>query len=149
MQSSLVDSGKKKDNPSSLTGTTLHVYRYLFKMGTPTGIREIQRGLNLSSTSVVEYHVKKLVSMGLVKSTENSQYFVDTIVFENMIRIRRSLIPIQMGYLAFFVTSFVILWFVLRPSTITNDYIFGLVIAAVGCGIFGYEAVSTIKRSSI
>jgi hypothetical protein len=118
-------------------------------MGTPTGIREIQRGLNLSSTSVVEYHVKKLVSMGLVKSTEDSQYFVDAIVFENMIRIRRSLIPIQIGYFAFFATSFLILWFVLRPSIITKDYIFGLVIAAVGCVIFSYEVTRTIKRSSI
>jgi hypothetical protein len=33
--------------------------------------------------------------MGLIKETEDSRYFVDALIFENMIRIKRSLIPIQ------------------------------------------------------
>ncbi len=139
----------KIDSRVSLTGTTLRVYRFLYKKGTPIGIREIQRELSLSSTSVAEYHVKKLLSMGLVKSTEDSQYFVDAVVFENMIRIRRSLIPIQIGYIAFFATSFLVLLFALRPLRITNDYLFALFLVAVACGIFIRQAIRTANSASL
>lgn len=142
-------SDKPKPDPSSLSGTTLRVYRYLYRKGKPSGIREIQRELSLSSTSVAEYHVNKLLSMGLAKETLDSMYFVDAIVFENMLRIRRSLIPVQIGYLAFFATSLGILLVILRPAIITNDYIFGIIIASVGCAIFAYQVIKTSMNSSV
>jgi hypothetical protein len=124
-------------------------YRYLYKNSKPTGIMEIQHDLSLSSASVAEYHVKKLLSMGLVKQTEDSRYLVDAVVFENMIRIRRALIPIQIGYLAFFTTCLGIMLLILRPAVVSNDYIFGLVVVSMGCGIFAFEAVRTARASSI
>jgi DNA-binding transcriptional ArsR family regulator len=142
----LTGQGKER---AALSGTTLKIYRFLYKTGKPVGIREIQRELSLSSASVAEYHVKKLLSMELVKTTEDSRYFVDAVVFESMIRIRRSLIPIQVGYLAFFITSFFLLLFVLRPPRVTNDYVFALVLAAVACAIFARQALKTAKSSSI
>jgi hypothetical protein len=140
----------QKDNDrASLAGTTRRVYRYLYKKGKPSGIREIQRDLSLSSTSVAEYHVRKLLSMGLVKETEDSHYFVDAVVFENMIRIRRSLVPVQIGYLAFFATSLGILLSILRPDKLTSDYVFGVIVAAGGCGIFAYQSIRTARSSSL
>src|SRR5512132_317139 len=48
-----------------LQGRTLYVYIYLQKKKAPSGIREVQRDLGLSSPSVAEYQVEKLVEMGL------------------------------------------------------------------------------------
>ncbi|MEW5839866.1 hypothetical protein [Nitrososphaera sp.] len=51
-----------------LQGRALQVYLYLQRRGAgmPSGIRQIQRDLGLSSPSVAEYQVDKLAAMGLV-----------------------------------------------------------------------------------
>ena len=85
-----------------LKGTTLRVYRCLYRAGTPMGIHDVQRALKLSSPSVAEYHIKKLVRAGLAKEGQNG-YTVDKVVFENVIRIRRTVIPLQTTFVAFFV----------------------------------------------
>ncbi len=158
---------KRKDDQDVaklvLTGTTLRVYRYLYRMGKPCGIREIQRGLGLSSSSVAVYHVKKLLDAGLVREAQEKKpegsdgetgdagaelkngstpggYVVDRMIYENMIRIRRSLIPVQVGYSVFFATAIVVLLVLLRPDPISGAYIFALAVIAVACGIFAYQA---------
>ena len=40
------------------SGKTLSVYLYMLLMRRPVGIREIQRGLNFSTPSLVHYHIK-------------------------------------------------------------------------------------------
>jgi predicted transcriptional regulator len=50
-----------------LKGTTLEVYRFLLKSNKPVGTRELQRALNLSSSSVATYHLSKLEDAGLLK----------------------------------------------------------------------------------
>ena len=83
-----------------MKNTTLRVYRYLYKQGgKPVGVHEVQNGLSLSSPSVAHYHIRKLVEQGLAKE-EAGGYVVDKVLFENMIRIRRSVIPFQTTYLA-------------------------------------------------
>lgn len=148
------DDGYSRSSSSAsdnLSGTTLKVYRYLYRIGIPQGIHDVQNGLHLSSTSVASYHLKKLQTMGLVKQTEDTQkYFVDRIIFENMIRFRRSLIPIQVGFLAFFVSAFAILLTVFHPTTnLSGAYIFSVAIILVACGIFGYQAAVSLKGYSV
>lgn len=65
---------------SSLKGTTLRVYRHLFKAGKPVSVGDIRRGLDLSSVSVAQYHVKKLLELGLIRE-EQGGYVVDKVVF--------------------------------------------------------------------
>ncbi len=50
-----------------LKGTTLEVYRFLLKSSKPVGTRELQRALDLSSSSVATYHLSKLEDAGLLK----------------------------------------------------------------------------------
>ena len=40
-----------------LRGTTLSVYRFVFREGRPVGPHDVQRGLGLSSASVASYHL--------------------------------------------------------------------------------------------
>ena len=146
-----------------LTGTTLKVYRYLYREGKPRGIRDIQRGLGLSSSSVALYHVRKLLEAGMIREQEPSDtssilgigqdtekrstgYVVDRLLFDSMIRIRRSLIPVQVGYAIFFATALVVLLFLLRPSVLSGDYLFAIIMISIAVGIFCYQAFKAARR---
>jgi predicted DNA-binding transcriptional regulator len=138
--------GKKRSNEddkasSILTGTTLQVYRFLYKEGRPLGIREIQRGLGLSSPSVAQYHIRKLSSAGLVKE-EAGGYVVDKVVFENMLRIRRSLIPVQVAYAAFYATMLAALVIIYSSSysLAPSLYLFAFSVTVSALLLFSYQA---------
>lgn len=122
-----------------LVGTTLIVYRYLYKMGKPQGIRDIQKGLGMSSPSVAQYHVKKLLQAGLIKE-EGDGYVIDRNVFENVIRIRRSVIPIQVAYSVFFATLLGALFALFRGESTSPLFIFAFVAIAAAMALFAHEA---------
>ncbi len=42
----------ERDEEDVLKGTTLKVYRFIYRQGKPMGIHDVQRGLTLSSPSV-------------------------------------------------------------------------------------------------
>jgi hypothetical protein len=114
------------------------------------GLHEIQRALGLSSASIPQYHINKLIAAGLVKEQDRGGgYYVDRLVFENMIRIRRSLIPFQTTYTIFFCTTLVILLTLLRPPVITPLYLFALVINIASIIIFASQAYRTLAKSSL
>lgn len=167
-------SSDRKDNRQptlELTGTTLKVYRYLYRAGKPCGIHDIRRGLNLSSSSVALYHVRKLLDAGMIREQtpthasnqgndlveEGSSsdgiekgtvgYVVDKVLFDNMIRIRRSLIPVQVGYAIFFATALAVLLLLLRPAILSGAYLFAIIIIAIAVGIFSYQAIRTASRT--
>lgn len=142
------DGNRTKKTPDEpLSGTTYRVYKFMFKEGKPVGIYDIQRGLRLSSPSVAQYHTKKLLQLGLIKEGTDG-YVVDKIVFDNMIRIRRMTIPIQMAYAAFFAVLVGALLTMLRPQTVTSSYFVGLTSALVAFLIFIHQTVQTLRRIS-
>ena len=128
-----------------LKGTTYRVYRFMLKEGKPVGVSEIQRSLGLSSPSVAQYHIKKLLRLGLVKE-ELSGYVVDRVVIENVVRIRRTSIPVQSAYVAFFAVTLGVLSLLLRPTSISSLYVFAVAINIAALGICLYEAVKTWRR---
>jgi predicted DNA-binding transcriptional regulator len=146
-------SNNQKASDSKLSGTTLRVYRYFYRSGKPLGIRDIQRGLSLSSPSVAEYHVKKLLAMGLVKQekegSESSGFIVDRIVFENMIRVKRVLIPLQIAFVVFFGLALILLVFLFRPSVMSGQYLFSIIVVATACAVFTYQTVNTLRSSAV
>jgi hypothetical protein len=142
--------GERKDESSVLAGNSLKIYRYLYKQGTahPASLHDIQRGLDLSSVSLAQYHVRKLIEAGLVKEV-GSGFVVDRVVFDNMVRIRRSVVPFQVMFCVFFATCLVILLTLLRPSVITGTYIFSLIIVLAAIGLFGFEALKATSKYSL
>lgn len=122
-----------------LRGTTLSVYRFVFREGRPVGPHDVQRGLGLSSASVASYHLAKLLEAGLIDEAAEGGYVVDRRVFENMIRVRRLLIPAQMSYVAFFATVIALLVTVLRPPVLYPAYYFSL------AGLLGGLALSVLE----
>jgi len=140
-------SGSPGTDDDILRGTTLRIYRFMYKEGRPMGLHEIQRALGLSSASIPQYHINKLLSAGLVKQQENGEgYFVDRLVFENMIRIRRSLIPFQTTYTIFFCTTLAILLTLLRPEVVNSLFLFAASINLAAILIFASQAYRTLRR---
>jgi DNA-binding transcriptional ArsR family regulator len=135
------DRDKKKLTPDALSGTTLKVYRYLYRAGKPVGVRDLQRGLGLSSPSVAQYHIKKLLDSGLLRE-EAEGYVVDKNLFENTIRVRRSLIPLQISYAIFYATLLAAL-FIFFASSFARDsslFIFAFVSTVSGLILFAFQA---------
>lgn len=130
---------------ASLKGTTFKVYRYMYKAGKAVRVNEVQRDLELSSPSVAQYHIKKLVRLGLVREDPEG-YVIDKVVFENVIRFRRLSIPFQAAYATFFAASLLILLTILRPNGVTSAYFFALVAIGVALAISLYETFRSLRR---
>jgi predicted DNA-binding transcriptional regulator len=137
-------SGEKDIGEDALEGKTLKVYRYLFKAGEPQGIREVQRGLNLSSSSVAEYHIRKLLRAGLIQDV-GSGYVVNKTMLGNMIRIRRRLIPYHVGYAVFFGAALFILavFFRNNPFDLLWFSLAVILVALIGSIL---ESIRSLKR---
>ena len=128
-----------------LRGLALKVYRFILKNDKPVGIREVQRGLNLSSPTLALYHMNKLEEAGLIKKEANG-YVADRIVLENVIRLRRILIPRNFFYMIFLITSLVMLAVFLRPPTLSREYIFSLAVISVAAATSVYETMKVFSR---
>jgi hypothetical protein len=138
-------SNDAEEVPAQLKGTTFRVYRFMLKQRRPVGISDIQRGVGLSSPSVSQYHVRKLLQLGLIRE-EQGGYLVDKVVLENVIRVRRISIPIHTAYVAFFGALLFFLLVFLRPVTIDSVYYFAVVVNVSALGISVFEMAKTLKR---
>lgn len=139
-----VAAGKKPDDSDILKGTTLRVYRFLFKEGKAVRLNDIQRSLGLSSPSVAQYHLSKLSGAGLVRETDEG-YLVDKVLFGNFVRVRRMVLPFQIVYSVFFAASLLVLLTLLKPPTLTSSYFFTLVVIWVGLGFSLFESVRALR----
>ena len=131
-----------------LRGLTLKVYRFILKNDKPVGIREVQRALNLSSPTLSLYHINKLEEAGLIKKEFNG-YVADRIILENLIRLRRILIPRNFFYMIFLTTSLVMLAVFLRPPTLTREYIFSLAVISIAAATSVYETIRAFSQEAL
>jgi hypothetical protein len=128
-----------------LRGLTLKVYRFILKNDRPVGIREVQRALHLSSPTLALYHINKLEEAGLVKK-ELGGYVADKVILENLVRLRRVLIPRNFFYSVFLITSLVMLAVFLRPPTLTREYVFSLGVITVATAATVYETIKAFSQ---
>ncbi len=142
MSSGLLYLSEKHPSSPHLSGTTLKVYRVLYAEGKPLGLNEIQKRAGLSSPSVAHYHLSKLIEQGLVSESEGG-YVAERVIFENMIRIRRSL---ETTFALFFGTTLVGLLLFVRPVSLSSLYVLALIVNVAALGIFVYQTYDTLKR---
>ena len=132
------------NNRDVLSGTTRRVYRYIYRRG-PVRPHDIQRDLGLSSPSLADYHVQKLLKMKLIREEEGQDGVVGLVaeeaVFEAMIRVRRTVIPLRATASAFFAIALVLLATLLRPAYISSTYVFSLCVTIVALSTSVYETV--------
>lgn len=131
-----------------LRGLTLRVYKFVLKHDGPVGIREVQRGLGLSSPTLALYHINKLEEAGLVRK-ELDGYVADRVVLENLVRLRSFLVPRNFFYTVFFGSSFVFLAVFLRPPVLSREYVFSLGVIMIAAVTSGYETLRTFFRRTL
>ncbi|MGI0091572.1 MAG: hypothetical protein ACREBS_07680 [Nitrososphaerales archaeon] len=127
----------------------------------------------MSSSSVAVYHAKKLLEAGMIREADQNEsltkhdkieqaetetlegekraagYVVDRLMFDNMIRIRKSLIPLQVGYAVFFASALVLLLSLFRPDALSGAYMFAIVVIGVAVGVFVYQAFRTSSQNRV
>jgi DNA-binding Lrp family transcriptional regulator len=129
-----------------LKGTTWKVYKYVLENG-PTGIREIQKSLRLSTPSLVLYHLNKLEDEGIIKKDEQG-YTATTILLRNRVKVKRWLVPRYFFYSLFMIAAIIVQTSIFRPRTISRDYAFSLAIMCAITAFCLYETIRAfVKRS--
>ena len=98
-------------------GKTWDVYLCILTSGTPLGVRDIWRTLSLSSPSLAQYHVNKLVELRLIESTPEGKYMINDgerlEAMRSFLMLRGMLIPRMVIYAALIsgvVIAYVLFW---------------------------------------
>ena len=91
-----------------IRGNTLKTYLYLLKHG-PSELRDVQRGLNLSSASLASYHLGKLVEAGYAKQDEYGRYSAVKEAADRILEGYSKIGPAMVPQLFFFSLLFTIL----------------------------------------
>jgi len=142
----------KRDHPitqSDLKGNTLRVYVELLKAANGhIGVRQIQRTLGFSSPSLAQYHLERLVEMGLVR-TEAGEYQickeVRVDVLKEFIKVGSIIIPRLIVYAVMFST--LTGYFAYQFRELNFYSMWALIFAVLGTGAFWYETVAAWRRS--
>lgn len=140
---------QKEDAVYDLKGKTLQVYLYLMQKNAPSGIREIQRDLNLSSPSVANYQIEKLVDLELVGKDVHGRYYllrkVQVPSLKAYVNLGRFMVPRLVFYAGFF-TTLLGFYIILNFS---SPNLFAVVFGSIGAAVFWYEAFRMWKMSPI
>ncbi len=139
------DSKNVMEQERMLQGKTLLVYLYLLKKKESSGIREVQRELGLSSPSVAEYQIEKLIGLGLASRDNYGRVFVTRKVkvkaLEQYVSFGRFTVP----RMAFYATVFALIPVLLFAFDSWNIY--AVIVSAAAAGIFSIEAWKMWKFS--
>jgi predicted DNA-binding transcriptional regulator len=149
------DDGSEKRSiaESQLKGNTLRVYVYVVTHK-QCGVREIQRALRLSSSSLAQYHLSKLVDLGLLRSSETGEYFltdeVRVDVLRDFLKLGAVVIPRFVFYAVFFtiLTTFLGV-IVFRYSHVAAIDIFFEALLIFASALFWYEALRAWIRGPV
>jgi len=64
----------KRKNRTGISATTWNVYLYVLTSREPIGVRDVWRELKLSSPSLAQYHVNKLLELNMIIQTREGKY---------------------------------------------------------------------------
>ena len=135
------------DASKEITGNTLRVYLFLATRG-PCELREVQRGLDLSTPSLASYHLKKLSEAGYVEQDRNGRYQAiqkaSTDILDSYMRVGAALVP----KIFFFTILFTILVaFFSYKSMNSPEYTAYLVATSLAAiALLWYETVRLWRR---
>jgi len=133
-----------------LKGNTLRVYTYLFKVRR-SGIREAQRSLGFKSASLAQYHLDKLVDLGLATKDETGNYILAKEVkieaLEQFLKIGTYIIPRFVLYSMMLTILFAYFVIVAGTEPISRLSVWAYVFAITGLAITWYETIRAWRRS--
>lgn len=135
------------DIERKLQGRTLQVYLYLQKKKGPSGIREVQRDLDMSSPSVAEYQVEKLAGMGLVSRDSYGRVVlarrVKVMALESHVSFGRFSIP-RLAFYASIFSAVAVLYAIFDGGSV-----YGIAVPAAAAAVLWAEAAKVWKFSLV
>jgi hypothetical protein len=133
-----------------LRGKTLKVYLYLLKHG-PSELREIQRGLNLSSASLASYHLGKLLETGFAKQDEYGKYSAVKEVSDRILEGYSKIGPAVVPQLFFFSLLFTILVLFFSVAIWSGfEFVPYLIAASLAMlAVFWYETIRLWRKLAV
>ncbi len=137
---------------ADLKGNTLRVYTYLFRVQR-SGIREAQRTLGFKSPSLAQYHLDKLVSLGLAtKDPQSGDYLLAKEVkieaLESFFKVGSYIVPRFILYSVMLTILFGYFAYISR-LVVTGESIWTFVFAIVALVITWYETIRAWKRAPL
>jgi hypothetical protein len=120
----------------------------MLKANKPLGIREIQRELNLSSPSLVQYHLSKLEHERLVRK-ELGNYVVNRVLLNGCIKISRFVVPRYLFYSVLMAVLLISELTVLKPEIFSREYYFYVATTVIALLIFCYETVKVWIKGNL
>jgi predicted DNA-binding transcriptional regulator len=146
-----VDAERKNVAEAQLKGNTLRTYLYVFTHK-KTGVREVQRELHFSSSSLAQYHLTKLVDLGLLTERGGEYFLADQIkvdVLKDFLKFGSLIVPRFVFYAVFFTIISGFLGFVVLRDPFTElDLLFVLMLCAASA-LFWYEALRAWLRGPV
>jgi len=133
-----------------IKGNTLKVYLFLLRHGS-SELRDIQRGVRLSSASLASYHLGKLSEAGFVKQDEYGKYFavkdMSDKVLEGYSKVGPKVVP-QLFFFALFFTIIVAFFsFAALYAPSYTPYLVAVCVAMVV--VFWYETVKLWRKLAV
>ena len=136
---------------ADLKGNTLLIYWYIIRKGNePTGVREVQRSLDLSSPSVALHHLEKLRALGLLEKSLIGEYSLKEEVkvgfLRYFMRLGRFMLPRHLFYAVFF-TTMLLTYLIIYPNLVSVHQILALIILISATIITWYETIRTSREA--
>jgi len=134
-----------------LTGNTLRVYTYIFKVK-KSSIKDVQISVGLNSPALAQYHLEKLVSLGLAKRDDMTGEYVlvkevKVETLEQFLKIGSYIIPRLLLYAV--MLSVILSYFtVFISGFVLNGYtLWTFVIGGFALVVLWYETAKAWKNS--
>jgi parallel beta-helix repeat protein len=123
-------------------GNALKVYLYLLRHG-PSELRDVQRGVGLSSASLASYHLGKLSEAGFVMQNEHGKYLAVKEASDRVLEGYSKMGPAVVPQLFFFTLLFTILtaFFSFEVLYASGSTMYLVAVSAVMVIVFWYETV--------
>jgi hypothetical protein len=131
-------------------GNALKVYLYLLRHG-PSELRDVQRGVGLSSASLASYHLGKLSEAGFVVQDERGRYSAVKEASDRVLEGYSRMGPAIVPQLFFFALLFSILvaFFSFEALYASGFTVYLVVVCAVMVLVFWYETVKLWRRLAV
>ncbi|MFQ5758383.1 MAG: hypothetical protein ACE5IF_01750 [Candidatus Bathyarchaeia archaeon] len=128
---------------SKLKGNTLRVYWHLLHTSQNTvGPREVQRELGFSSPALADYHLKKLVTLGLVEKRLGEYRLVREVnvgVLKQFIKLGTLILPRYTLYATLFTT--LLIFYITQLRAINFYSLYALILGTLATAILWYETM--------
>jgi hypothetical protein len=131
-------------------GNALKVYLYLLRHG-PSELRDIQRGIGLSSASLASYHLGKLSEAGFVTQDEHGRYLAvkeaSDKVLEGYSRMGPAIVPQLFFFALFFTVLTAFFSYQTMVASSFTPYLVAICVAMVL--VFWYETIRLWRRLAV